>query len=222
MDDARVPLSIYFTHKRQIPKWLFFLGFAALAILFPAPLGWLFALVGFFMEFPSEYIIHRFTFHADPKTLRGFRLRIAKAHAAHHAAPQDPSLLFNFAAQAIALGILLFAVESAIAAVATLSLVTGVRIGIALSVGNFAGLLYYEWQHFAAHFVARPRLFWVRWMKTHHLRHHFLNEHYWFGITQPTLDKAFHTEGEIGVTPASPTVRDLHRPAQVDEALRAR
>ena len=49
-------------------------------------------------------------------------------------------------------------------------------------------LLHYEWVHLVAHLPCVPRTTAGRWMKRYHLRHHFVNEKLWFGVSNPIMD----------------------------------
>ena len=51
------------------------------------------------------------------------------------------------------------------------------------------------------------RLFRAIW-RAHRL-HHFKNEEYWFGVTNPAADMVLRTYPDPGTVPTSPTARDL-------------
>ena len=81
----------------------------------------------------------------------------------------------------------------------------------ALSVvlGSMLGLFHYEWVHYVAHIPYRPRTSFGRWMKKYHLWHHFKNEHYWFGVSNPVLDAVHRTYRDPEAVPRSTTARGL-------------
>ena len=159
------------------------------------------ALSGAAAFFASEYTTHRFAFHAPPlrnRFLLGLQHRL---HYDHHTDPADLNLLFLplwFALPVAALyGALAFA---------------AVRdLGGALSflLGAVLALLYYEWVHYVAHIPFVPRTPFGRWIKKYHLRHHFLNERLWFGVTNPLVDVAGFTYRRTDEAERSGTTRIL-------------
>jgi 4-hydroxysphinganine ceramide fatty acyl 2-hydroxylase len=72
------------------------------------------------------------------------------------------------------------------------------------------GLFHYEWVHYVAHIPYRPRTSFGRWMKKYHLWHHFKNEHYWFGVSNPVFDAVHRTYRNPEAVPRSTTARVLH------------
>ena len=72
------------------------------------------------------------------------------------------------------------------------------------------GLIHYEWVHYVAHIPYRPVTRFGRWMKKYHLWHHFKNEHYWFGVSNPVLDAVHRTYRDPEAVPRSTTARVLH------------
>jgi hypothetical protein len=98
-------------------------------------------------------------------------------HDDHHVAPARLDLLFlplwyvlpNLALTAGLLG---------------LALRNGGQVASRVLGAMFA-LLYYEWVHLIAHLPYVPKTAAGRWMKRYHLRHHFVNERLWFGVSNP-------------------------------------
>ena len=84
-----------------------------------------------------------------------------------------------------------------------------VPVTLSLMFGNLAGLLYYEWVHYVAHIPVTPMTEWGRRMKKHHLRHHYKNEHFWFGVTNPTMDYVGATYRDVESVERSTTVREI-------------
>ena len=83
---------------------------------------------------------------------------------------------------------------------------------IAFDTGISVSLLYYEWTHYIAHRPIQPVTPWGRKMKRNHLWHHFKNENYWYGVTNPTMDLLFGTYKNEREVPRSQTAKDLeHR-----------
>ena len=68
----------------------------------------------------------------------------------------------------------------------------------------FAGL------HYVAHIPYQPRTRFGRWIKQYHLRHHFISEKHWFGVSNPTLDGVFGTLRGPDAAEKSATTRKLY------------
>lgn len=186
------------------PKWVLFATLVATAMAFPAPYAWTLVLAGIVIHVPVEYVLHRFYLHANAGTNERLKARLHQLHIAHHEDPADPDFLFNFPSVSILTTAFFFAIYL----LASRSL----GAAAALTAGQFAAFLYYEYAHWAAHHDPNPRLPWVRAMKRHHLLHHFKNEHYWFGVTQPAMDVVVGTNPKSETIEKSPTVRTLDAP----------
>lgn len=78
-------------------------------------------------------------------------------------------------------------------------------------IGLIVMLLVYEWKHYVAHVPLKPRTHFGKWMKKTHLLHHFKNEHYWFGVSNPVGDWLFGTLKDEKTVLSSQTVRDLEK-----------
>ncbi len=160
----------------------------------------LWILVGAILFYASEYVWHRFVFHAPPARWPGLRALQRRLHYDHHAQPSRHDLLFLplwFLAPVLAANAALFAVIFGVAAVAPM--VFGVGLAI----------LYYEWTHYVAHIPYQPRTAWGRYIKRYHLRHHFISEKFWFGVSNPSFDYVYGTCPEPKAVEKSPYVRDL-------------
>jgi sterol desaturase/sphingolipid hydroxylase (fatty acid hydroxylase superfamily) len=163
---------------------------------------WAIAL-GALLFFLSEYNMHRFALHARPASspfVLGLQRRL---HYDHHVTPDRMDLLFLppwflIPAEAISVGIYWLIFHDA-----------GTVLGLLL--GNFIGLLYYEWVHYVAHTPFRPVTPIGRYMKKYHLWHHFKNEKMWFGVTNPSLDLVYRTYAGVSTVERSETTRTLFR-----------
>jgi hypothetical protein len=173
---------------------------AAASGRFQLSLLWLLAGGCFF--YLSEYGTHRFLFHASPSRVP-FILRLQRRlHYDHHVEPNRLDLLFlplwyvlpNFLAVAL-IARMLFGDWS---------------IVMSLVLGAMLALLHYEWVHYIAHIPYRPRTSMGRWMKKYHLWHHYKNEHFWFGVSNPTMDFINGTYRSPDKAARSTTVRVLH------------
>lgn len=165
------------------------------------PLTWLAFGIGVALFYMSEYLTHRFFFHMAPPRHPFLRRLIHRLHYDHHEHPNDLHLLF--------LPIWYSVPQLVIMGAAGWGLSGSLTVGAALAAGSSTLLLYYEWTHYVAHRPITPLTPWGRWMKKYHLWHHFKNEHYWFGVTNPSLDVVLGTYREVGDVEKSPTARKL-------------
>ena len=76
--------------------------------------------------------------------------------------------------------------------------------------GMMLAILHYEWVHYVAHIPYQPRTRLGRWIKQYHLRHHFISEKHWFGVSNPTLDGVFGTFRGPDASEKSATTRKLY------------
>ncbi len=193
----------YLIHPRMISKWVGFIAASGLAIAFPIPGSWIWVALGAAVFFVSEYVVHRSVYHHLAGRPAGRYL--SANHVAHHGEPESLRYLFNDPRFSVTLGVVYFVVAFAVS--------RNLGLAAAFSAGNFLGLVYYEWVHFAAHRAgARPWTPWGRWMKKLHLLHHYKNEHFWFGVTSPALDVTLGTWRDPETVDHSPTVRTLVPP----------
>lgn len=172
-------------------------------------LAWLFGIVapepalillGALLFYLSEYGMHRFAFHAPPLTWPLARRLQHRLHYDHHVEPNRLDLLF--------LPIWFLAPNLAVAA-GLFALAFGIQAANSALLGMMLAILHYEWVHYVAHIPYRPRTRLGRWMKQYHLRHHFISEKHWFGVSNPALDGVFGTLRGPGANERSATTRNL-------------
>ncbi len=151
----------------------------------------------------QEWGIHVFILHAKPKRIFGRTLdfRVPRKHRAHHREPWRLDLLFIpmhsfFYSIPILVGIWWLVTPSLPLAL------TGIA-------AHFALALHYEWVHFLVHTRVQPRTALYGRLWKNHRRHHFKNEHYWFGVTMLGGDRLLGTAPELGDVSTSPTARTL-------------
>jgi hypothetical protein len=141
--------------------------------------------VGALLFYLSEYTTHRFMFHARPSSWAWLRTKQHRLHYDHHAEPTRLDLLFlplwYVLPNLLVTSVLAYAVLRNPGQVA------------ALVLGAMLALLHYEWVHLAAHMPYKPRTAAGRWMKRYHLRHHFVNEKLWYGVSNPAMDVLYRT-----------------------------
>lgn len=166
------------------------------------PLLALYIPLGLGIFFLVEYFTHRFQFHAPPVGNEFMKRLQRRMHYDHHREPNRLDLLFLplwYAIPAVCLFAMLY-----------FKLTGNALVTQALLFGNLLGLLYYEYVHFSAHVSITPSTPWGRYMKKYHLWHHYKNEHYWYGVTNPLFDYLFGTYKPQSEAERSSTVRDLH------------
>jgi hypothetical protein len=173
---------------------------AAVTGLFQLSFPWVLAGCGFF--YFSEYGTHRFLFHASPSRVP-FILRLQhRLHYDHHVEPNRLDLLF--------LPLWYVLPNFVIVALIARALLGDWRLVLSLVLGAMLALLHYEWVHYIAHIPYKPRTNIGRWMKKYHLWHHYKNEHFWFGVSNPTMDFIYRTYRSPDMAARSTTARILH------------
>jgi len=173
---------------------------AAASGQFRLSLLWVLAGGGFF--YLSEYGTHRFLFHASPSRFL-FILRLQhRLHYDHHVEPSRLDLLF--------LPLWYVLPNFALVALIAWMLFGDWSIVMSLVLGAMLALLHYEWVHYVAHIPYKPRTGIGRWMKKYHLWHHYKNEHFWFGVSNPAMDFISGTYRSPDNAARSTTVRILH------------
>lgn len=144
--------------------------------------------IGFFALL--EYLGHRVLYH------RWF----PRAHARHHGDPGNLDDVF------LPVG----AVAAAVAVVAAAAAALPRAEGPPFAAGALLVLLWYEWIHFLAHVPCVPKTALGIALKRYHLLHHHLDEHLWFGITNPLGDLLFGTYRRVRDVEARTGIRFLY------------
>ena len=157
--------------------------------------------LGAVLFYLSEYGMHRFAFHAPPAPWPFVQKLQRRLHYDHHVEPSRLDLLF--------LPLWFLAPNLAVTAV-LVALVLGPAAVASVMLGVMLAILHYEWVHYVAHIPYQPRTRVGRWIKQYHLRHHFISEKEWFGVSNPTLDLVFGTFRDPKTAQRSPTTRKLH------------
>ena len=65
-----------------------------------------------------------------------------------------------------------------------------------------AGLVY-EWAHFVVHTKVKPRSQFMRRMRDNHIRHHCIDDRYWFAFSCPQVDDLMGTNPDVRVIKAN-------------------
>jgi 4-hydroxysphinganine ceramide fatty acyl 2-hydroxylase len=169
-------------------------------------LGWIaispvLIVLGALLFYFSEYGMHRFAFHAPPLSWPPARKLQHRLHYDHHVEPNRLDLLFLP---------IWFLVPNLALATGLFALIFGSEASASALFGMMLAILHYEWVHYVAHIPYQPRTRLGRWIKQYHLRHHFISEKHWFGVSNPSLDHVFGTFREPGDVEKSGTTRKLH------------
>jgi Fatty acid hydroxylase len=161
------------------------------------------ALIGAAAFFVSEYTTHRFLFHAQPSTKPWLLKLQHRLHYDHHIDPPKLELLFLP---------LWFVIPTALAYYAAfLAITRSPALALSLTFGSICALLYYEWVHYVAHIPFNPVTPFGRYVKKYHLWHHFKNERFWYGVTNPSMDFAGGTYRNVDAVERSTSVREIWR-----------
>jgi 4-hydroxysphinganine ceramide fatty acyl 2-hydroxylase len=182
------------------------LGVGVIGVVALWAFGWfalppLWIVVGALLFYLSEYSWHRFAFHARPSRWPWLRKMQHRLHYDHHAEPNRLDLLFLPA---------WFLIPNLVVTGALVYLVLGGVPTPAVLLGIMLAIFHYEWVHYLAHIPYSPRTRFGRWMKQYHLRHHFISEKLWFGVSNPSLDVLYGTYRTPRDVEKSDTVRKLY------------
>jgi sterol desaturase/sphingolipid hydroxylase (fatty acid hydroxylase superfamily) len=170
-----IPLVLYLPvvgYMLYVSLWQRYLSIAAVAALF---------LLGVLLWTLTEYLIHRYIFHYEPKTLWGKRLHYVM-HGVHHDYPNDARRLVMPPVISVPLAFLFYG----------LFLLLFGSVAPAVFAGFVFGYVCYDMLHYATHHLAVKRGAWL-WLKQYHLRHHFKDDHVGYGISSPLWDYVFRT-----------------------------
>ena len=173
-----LPVSLYFliTSIITLPA-----GVSAVFI----PITFLFGLILWTF---SEYNLHRFLFHYEPKNATQEKI-FFMFHGIHHAQPQcktrlvmPPVLSIPMAAIFYGLFVLIFTV------------ILGIPHWVAPTFAGFIlGYLAYDLIHYATHHFAM-RDGYLKYIKRYHMQHHYKTPTKRFGVTSPIWDVVFNTK----------------------------
>lgn len=142
----------------------------------------LLTIVGFVIWTPTEYWLHRLVFHWQPKFPGGDRLHFM-IHGVHHDHPNDAMRLVMPPGASIPLAILFFGL---------FVLIFGTPHAYPLFAGFLLGYLAYDYTHYHVHHHT-PTTKLGKKLREQHMRHHFQDHRYGFGVSSPLWDVVFRT-----------------------------
>jgi hypothetical protein len=161
------------------------------------------ALVILSLEPFAEWLLHVFVLHLRPREIAGRRIDplFARRHRMHHRDPRNVRLVF------VPLPVLA-GFYVGLGAISGL-LIPDHRLGLT-AFATMAGFLFgYEWSHYLIHSPYLPRSTAFRAVWRAHILHHYKNEQFWFGVTNPVADYVLRTHPGKDAVPTSPTARTL-------------
>lgn len=189
----------FFTHISPItvlviwvPVAAYFLYRAAVAVAPGAGWGHIPAgfLLGIFIWTFTEYTLHRFLFHYEPKTERQEKIFFL-FHGVHHAQPQLKTRLVMPPVLSIPLAFLFYGLFYGVVAV----LLGGPPWVAPLFSGFVVGYLIYDMTHYATHHFPM-RSGYLKYLKRYHMMHHYKTPNQRFGVSSPLWDFVFGTAPE--------------------------
>ena len=142
----------------------------------------LLVLAGLLLWTLSEYWLHRKVFHWDPDHPIGHRLHFI-IHGVHHDHPNDRMRLVMPPGASIPLAALFFGL---------FWLIFGLPTALPLFAGFLIGYLMYDYTHYYLHHVV-PKSKLGKHLREQHMRHHFQDHRYGFGVSSPLWDAVFRT-----------------------------
>lgn len=138
--------------------------------------------LGAFLWTLTEYVMHRFVFHYQPRSALGRRLHFI-VHGVHHDYPNDATRLVMPPGVSIPLALVFYGLFRAI---------FGPRLGPPAFAGFVAGYLVYDMVHYATHHLTMRGPI-LGHLKRYHLRHHYQDETRGYGVSSPLWDHVFRT-----------------------------
>lgn len=129
-----------------------------------------------------EYWLHRLVFHWEPDHAFGSRLHFV-IHGIHHDHPNDRLRLVMPPAASLPL---------AATFLGLFALVLGTPAAYPAFAGLIIGYLAYDYTHFHLHHHT-PQTTAGKRLREHHMRHHFQDHSYGYGVSSPVWDIVFRT-----------------------------
>jgi sterol desaturase/sphingolipid hydroxylase (fatty acid hydroxylase superfamily) len=186
----------FFTHIHPavvlllyVPVVLFFLA-RAFAEQGGGAIGPVFGMyaIGLMVWTFSEYMLHRYLFHWEPKTpflKRAWYL----VHGVHHEQPQCKTRLVMPPILSIPLAALFFLFFKTL-----VGTILGAPLWVApLFAGFVTGYIAYDMMHYAEHHLSMKWGF-LKFVKRYHLLHHYKTPEHRFGVSSPLWDYILGTK----------------------------
>jgi sterol desaturase/sphingolipid hydroxylase (fatty acid hydroxylase superfamily) len=135
----------------------------------------------------SEYLLHRFFFHFTPTGVTAKRL-IFLFHGVHHVQPHIKTRLVMPPAVSIPGGLLFYWLFTLF-----FDAIGAPGMMLPVFAGFGAGYIGYDLLHYAEHHLPmKGRV--LKFLKRHHMEHHYKTPQARFGVSTSMWDQVFHTE----------------------------
>jgi sterol desaturase/sphingolipid hydroxylase (fatty acid hydroxylase superfamily) len=174
-----VPLFIY------IPVIIYFI-YSAFALHHNSAMIFIASILGGLLFWTlTEYVLHRFVFHFEPRSKWGRRIHFI-FHGVHHDYPNDAMRLVMPPSVSIPLATGFYFLFQAML---PLHYVPGFFAAF------MSGYLFYDISHYAMHHATFKSAFWKR-LKQHHMLHHYTDATKGYGVSSALWDKIFRSDFE--------------------------
>jgi sterol desaturase/sphingolipid hydroxylase (fatty acid hydroxylase superfamily) len=70
-------------------------------------------------------------------------------------------------------------------------------MAVSAALGYATAGLFYEWSHYIVHTKVKPPNRFMRTMRDNHMRHHQIDNRYWFAFSLPAIDDVFSTNPDV-------------------------
>ena len=140
-------------------------------------------LLGIFVWTITEYTLHRFVFHYQPKSKFGEKIHFI-FYGVHHDYPSDSKRLVMPPSVSIPLATLFYFI---------FILILGNIFIYPFFTGFLLGYLFYDLTHYAVHHFNMHSKFWLA-IKNHHMKHHYQDSTKGFGVSSPAWDSVIGTD----------------------------
>jgi sterol desaturase/sphingolipid hydroxylase (fatty acid hydroxylase superfamily) len=180
------PFLEYFSHIHPITPVIVYvpviiitayLGFSEVSLTY----GILTFLIGILLWTITEYTIHRWAFHYEPKTEQGKNIHFL-VHGIHHDYPRDATRLVMPLLVSVPLATLFYFAYYFIFGVYHWTIFSGFVLGY----------VSYDSIHYATHHLPMKSKI-GNFLRVYHLRHHYEDELTAYGVSNPLWDYIFRT-----------------------------
>lgn len=148
------------------------------------PLG---VVVGLFLWTLSEYILHRFLFHFQPRQAWQEKI-IFLFHGIHHAQPQCKTRLVMPPVVSVPMAIVFYFLFQIVVG----NILQSPGWVDPLAAGFIFGYLVYDLTHYATHHFPMRSGIW-KYLKRYHMMHHYKTPNQRYGVSSPAWDLVFGT-----------------------------
>jgi len=171
-----VPIILY------VPVVMYFLFRTVQSPVIGVHYGISLFVLGLFVWTLTEYVLHRFVFHYEPKSAWGKRIHFF-THGVHHDYPNDSKRLVMPPSVSIPLASLFYFL---------FFLIVGGNYVAPFFAGFILGYILYDEIHYATHHAPMKGKL-AQFLKHYHVLHHYKDPNRRFGVSSPLWDYVFGT-----------------------------